>query len=506
MPRPLPLLVLALGLFGCTPADDCEGGGCGCLELSDDGICCEGFLTLGDGGRCEARPWPPTERFALGAPGADAIEVGVDGLGRALVSWQRRDPDPQKARSTLAEQTADGWRTHALGNPELGFGARATLATRGLEAWVTWSQHRTLDDEDVSTVHLLRRDSRGRWMTDDDGEQISFAPKAYEPRPLLPSTGEGLVVWNQWRSNGGYGVALGRTAPGETTLVLPDSSTDVLSPLFFFSNAPQIAVGTNGDGVITWYQATPAPGVTDPTAPSDGLRLFISERFRVDGTFSRPGIEDWLSPDGPPIASHEVRNPVVAVGEFGEALVFWSQEHPSGKTGLYMASRGSLPDIGADDEWTTPANADDTFGPLREDAACIEVVIASTREAHVTWFDGPPGATTVYAAHRDATGAWDTQLELSTPGRAAQNPRLAVGPDGEAAVVWTERGEDERWRVMGRRRGPLGTAWGEAVELSTAAEGDAVGPAIAIGPDGTLVAAWTVGPLAAQTVSVAILP
>ena len=507
MHRHLFPLLLALALLGCGPPGDCVGEGCGCLELADDGTCCVGFLALGEQGRCEARPWPLTERFALGDPGGDAVavEVGVDGLGRALVTWQRRDPDATRARSMLAEQTADGWDTHALGDPARGFGARATLAARGLEAWVAWSQHGTLEGEDVSTVHLLRRDSRGRWMTDDEGEQLSFAPKAYEPRPLLPSTGEGLVVWNQWRAGGGYGVALGRTAPGETTLVLPESSTDVLSPSFFFSNAPKIAAGNNGDAVITWYQATPPPGVSDPTAPSDGLRLFISERFRVDGAFSRPTIEDWISPDGPPIASHAVRNPVVAVGDLGEALVFWSQEHPSGKTGLYMASRSSLPNADGT-SWTTPADIDDTFGPLREDAACVEVAIAPTREAYVTWFDGAPGATTVYAAHRDVAERWGEPLALSTPGRAAEDPRLAVGPDGEAAVVWSERGDDQRWHVMARRRGPLGTTWGDAVELSAAAEGDAIGPAITIGPDGTLVAAWTVGPLGTQTVSVAVLP
>ncbi|MBV1862464.1 MAG: hypothetical protein KUG77_28845, partial [Nannocystaceae bacterium] len=79
-------------------------------------------------------------------------------------------------------------------------------------------------------------------------------------------------------------------------------------------------------------------------------------------------------------------------------------------------------------------------------------------------------------------------------------------PDGEAALVWTEQGEDGRWRVKGRRRGSGASAWSDAVELSLPAQGDAVGPTIEIGPDGTLVAAWTAGPLGAQTVSLSILP
>jgi hypothetical protein len=230
--------------------------------------------------------------------------------------------------------------------------------------------------------------------------------------------------------------------------------------------------------------------------------VFVSERNGADGQFSKPKIDEWLSPDGPPLASHAVRNPVVAIGDFGEALVLWSQEHTSGAVGLYVASRSGKR------KWTTPADIDDTFGPLREFATCIDVAIASTREAHVTWFDGPPGATRVYAAHRDDAGEWDVPRTrpLSTPGRPAQDPRLAVGPDGEVALVWTERGSDGRWRVVGRRRGPNAQGWGNPVELSLPEEGDAVGPAVAIGPDGTLLAAWTVGPLGAQTVSVSVLP
>lgn len=389
-----------------------------------------------------------------------------------------------------------------MGNAEAGTGSRVTLASHGLEAWVTWSQQRrTLEGQDVSSVSLWRRGATGQWLTAAKGEQLSFEPKAYEPRPLLSSTGEGLVVWNQWRQDGGYGVAVARRGPGDV-LNLPHTADDVISPHVFFANSPQLAAGENGDAIITWYQATPHPDSTEANAISDGLRLFVSERTGFEGRFSKPAIEDWLSPAGPPLASHGVRNPVVAIGDFGEALVFWSQEHTSGAVGLYSASRTGKR------EWTTPVDIDDTFGPLREFATCIDVAISPTREAHVTWFDGPPGATRVYAAHRDDEGEWDVPRAqpLSAEGRPAQDPRLAVGPDGEVALVWTERGTDGRWRVMGRRRGPKTVNWSLPVELSLPEEGDAVGPTVEIGPDGTLVAAWAAGPLGAQTVSVSILP
>ncbi len=485
------VLGLCLALPACVPAEDCEGDDCTCAEFSKDGVCCDGFLELSAEGECVARAWPPTQLHTFGEAGAYAIEAAVDGEGHALVSWQRRHPDPALARSMLAEQTDAGWTQHALGDPALGFGARAPLAARGREAWVAWTQFRTSNDgTDRSAVFLRRRNADGAWTSSVAGESLSFPPRAYEPRPLLPSTGEGLVVWNQWQEDGGYGVALGRQAPGEDTLFPPNAASDVLSPPVFFSNAPQIAVGPNGDAIITWYQAL-----------GDGLRLFVSERDRTGGTFSRPSEGDWISPAGPPLASHEVRSPVVAIGRFGEALVFWSQEHPSGATGLYAASRDSF------GEWITPANIDQTFGPLRYDAACIEVAISTTAEAHVAWFDGRPGETVVYGAHRSNDGAWDEPATavLSSEGAVAQDPRLAVGPDGEAAVVWTENAGD-RWRVMARRRGPRSADWGAPTQLSNESEGDALGPTVAIGSGGPLVAAWAQGPIGAQTVRVAVLP
>ena len=501
-PVQLALLAGSMCLTSCVATDSDTNDECAAAQRVESGQCCTGFLRPSADETCIARAWPPRERHALAETGADNVEISVDGLGRALVTWQLRHPDPTKSLSALAEQTEDGWAMHTLGAPSNGLGARATVSTHGLEAWVSWTQHRTDESgNDESTVHLLRRDETGRWLGPDVGEKISALPKAYEPRPVLAASGEGLVVWNQWRREGGYGVAVARRGPGGP-LTLPHAANDVLSPQVFFSNAPQLVVADNGDAIITWYQATPPPGSTSPDPVSDGLRLFVSERTGSNGRFSKPAIEDWLSPDGPPLASHEVRNPVVAIGDFGQALVFWSQEHTSGAVGLYVASRTGKR------EWITPADIDDTFGPVREFATCIDVAIAATREAHVAWFDGPAGATRVYAAHRDAASEWDVPRTqpVSTPGRPAQDPRLAVGPDGEAALVWTEQGTDGRWRVMGRRRGPNAASWSLPVELSLPEEGDAIGPTVDIGPDGTLVAAWTAGPLGAQTVSVSILP
>ncbi len=478
----------ALALLGpaCGPADACEDGACTCTEVSDDGVCCDGFLELGESGRCVARAWPPTQREALGEPGAKGVEVAVDGEGRALVSWQRLGAG--LARPVLHEETDEGWTEHALGDPALGSGGRAPLSARGREAWVSWTQIRTgADGTQESAALLRRRDAQGRWTTPELGERLWLLPRADDPQPLLAPTGEGLVVWTQGREDGADGVALGRQAPGEDEVTGPASAADLLSPASHASSAPGIAVGSNGDGVIVWAQAE-----------GSSMRVSVRERIRIDGTFSDPSPDRWVAPP----SSREVGDPVVAIGRFGEALVFWSQAHPTtGAMGLYAAARDGF------GQWQTPESLDQTFGPLREDAASIDVAISVTAEAHVAWLDGAPGETIVYGAHRASDGAWDDPRTeaLSRPDAVAAAPRLAVGPDGEAAVVWSET-VGGRWRVMARRRGPRGTRWGEPTQLSDDADGDAIGPTVAIGSDGTLVAAWTAGQLDAQTVRVARLP
>ncbi len=485
------LLLAAFGLVGCAAGAVCDDP-CACPEA--EGICCSGWLQPDTAGGCVARAWPPTEYDRFDAPGAAAVEVAVDGLGRPLVSWQARRVAPDDTRSVLMEWTEQGWQRHVLGAPENGFGARATIAARGLEAWVAWSQQADgLDGGDGSSVHLLRRDAAGAWIESDVGRQVSFSTRAYEPRPVLASTGERMLVWNQWRDEGGYGVAVATQAFETDALTLPRTGDDLLSPNVFFSNAPQPAIAANGDAIITWYQAAPDPDA--PAGNSDGLRIYISERTRETGAFTRPTIDDNLSPPGPPVANHEVRNPVTAIDERGAAIVAWSQMHPSGVAGLYVAQRDGL---GA---WTAPETIDDTFVPLDRFATGASVAMATTGEAHLVWFDGPSEARVVLTAHRTPARTWDARgVQLSTPGRPAQNPRIAVGPDGEAVIVWTEQ-DNGRWRIMGSRRGPLGTGWGEPVELSVPTEGHALGPTVDIGPDGTMVAAWTRGPTGTEGVT-----
>lgn len=487
-------------LGGCADDDPCPEGDCPCADafvIAEQ--CCHGFQSPVDG-QCVTRAWPPPREPMLGEPGADDVEVAMDGAGQPLVSWVH-GASIEQIRPMLAERDAQGWRVQSPGDPINGLGTRLTMAAASDSrvALATWTQYRTEFDEDGTprdraAVYMATRSESGAWTYPPPGETLSFGDKAFDPRPMISATGEALVTWNQWRlaEGGGYGVAVARRGPQDNTFTVPTSDADLLSPDVLFSNKPQIATGSNGDAAIVWYQSE-----------GGGLRMFASERDGIDGAFTRPAASAYLSPEGPPLASHGVRNPVVAMGPFGEALAVWSQEHPSGAVALYVAERNGF------GTWTPPSDIDDTFAPLGTFATCSDVVIGPRSEALVVWFDGPQGATVVYGAHRDETQTWDSPPPfgepLSTPGATAEAPRLAMGPAGEAVVVWSER-RDGQWRVMTRRRNPRSTLWGDAVEVSDPALGDALEPAVAIGGRGDVAIAWKQGPPTAERVGVAILP
>jgi hypothetical protein len=85
-------------------------------------------------------------------------------------------------------------------------------------------------------------------------------------------------------------------------------------------------------------------------------------------------------------------------------------------------------------------------------------------------------------------------LDLSPAGSEATAPRLAVGPDGTATVVWsaldpTSVVGERTYDVYARRIGADGDPSPTTTRLSEPG-GDALTPDIAVGPDGTATVAW----------------
>ena len=489
-------LGVVLGVFGCGPGELCEGPECHCVpgRTLSDGTCCRGFTAPVDG-VCAARSWTtPRVNDAVGEPGALGLEVVVDGDGSGVATWIDAGNGQLGQRVVIAEEGPDGWRLQDPGPALSGFATRASVAAGAdAEVLVSWMQKLPGEPTPNGITYVSRRDQAGGWNHPAPDQALSLPPSGHEPRPLIAPSGEAFVVWNQWTSTG-YGVAMSRRPPQEPAFVGPADAEDVLSPKVNNSNSPQIAVGSNGDALIAWYQAL--------TVDPGHLMVFISERFRVDGEFTRPEPDTFISPPGSNADSHPVRNPVPAVGERGHAAVVWAQENARGDIPLYLATRDGL------GHWTLPQTLHDTFSPAQGRATCAQVQFGRGAELFVIWYQDLGEGEQVWTAHRTAAGEWDVPGQapeaISSVGSRAVDPWLAIGPDGEAVAVWSEAGPAS-WRIATRRRNPAAEHWSSLEHLSPDDGHDALNPIIAIAPTGRVLAAWRQGAFGREQVHFAVM-
>lgn len=221
------------------------------------------------------------------------------------------------------------------------------------------------------------------------------------------------------------------------------------------------------------------------------LLAWQSERFGYGGTFSRPGPDDYLSVPETPVDSHPIANPKPALSPDGHGAVAWTQEDGRGAVLVYLATRTP------EGAWTEPQSVDDALSPLLGYARCAQIEFARTGDLFVVWYQDTGDGNRVVAAHRGPAGEWiepgREPTLLSTPGVEAIFPALAVGPGGSVLAVWSERRE-EGWVIAARRRGAEGTEWGEIEVLSPAGVGTAAQPDAAIGGAGEIAfVGWSQG-------------
>jgi hypothetical protein len=229
------------------------------------------------------------------------------------------------------------------------------------------------------------------------------------------------------------------------------------------------------------------------------LMVYASERSAGGGEFSRPAKEDFLSPPGAPVDSHPVANPRPALSETGEAAVVWTQENGQGAIAVFLATRDRQ------GVWARPAGLDDSFSPAVGTARCAQIAFSPGGELYVIWYQDQGDGDAVYAARRDASGRWIEDgmhpVRLSAADAIAYAPALAVGPGGGALVAFTEEAKGQT-RIAARRASAAEGAWGPEERLSP--PGEAVAdPAVAVGPGDRAVVAWAQGPFGRARVAVA---
>lgn len=432
----------------------------GCGEGSADAAC--GAWQARQADVCVARRWVlPDSGDGVYAGDLRHVRVAVSGFGQTVAAWVVSEPSG--GRVEVAENPGLPGRPPTLHSPSEGLIGNATQVTLAAgpsgEAIVAWKA----EVGDGASLFRSERDADGRWRDPaSDADTFSFAPTAYEPVAAYAPTGELLLVWNQWTDTG-YGVAVASKRPGGHWAE-PAGPGAVRSRRVFHSNAPTPAWNRRGDAILAWYQSD-----------GEALLAWVSERPVGASEFAVPGPSDALSPRETAVDSHPFSNPRPALSDDGDAVVAWTQEDGDGGAVVMLATRAA----GA--PWVRPESLADAISAPGATARCVQPAFTPSGALILVWYDDAVGMSRVVAARRSPAGAWDVPGSspelLSTPGREAVAPALAVGLGGGVLVVWSER-VDGAWTVMARRGDAR--SWGPIERLSPPG-GDAVQPTVAIG-------------------------
>ena len=189
-----------------------------------------------------------------------------------------------------------------------------------------------------------------------------------------------------------------------------------------------------------------------------------------------PAPPRWLSPRTLSSAGADAVIPDVAVDPKGNAIVVWAQSKQSSWTVESVERPPGGP-------WEGPR----VLSKAASQVASPQLAVAGTRVAAV-WdrFDGKN--LIVQAASRDpATRVWSSPVALSTSGRDAQTPRVAVNSRGDTVAVWASVGF-QGWGIQAAFKTATG-AWGPPEQLESGQVGTSA-PDVTLDETGRAVAVW----------------
>lgn len=279
---------------------------------------------------------------------------------------------------------------------------------------------------------------------------------ALAPQVAVAPDGTAVVAWMR-HDGSNFRIQARRITPGGT----PEEATRTLSGANQDAAAPQVDVAPDGEATVVWKRF-------------DGFHYLVQvRRIAPDGTSE--GISQRLSESG-----RDAVEPQVAVADDGTATVVWSRFDGSDSI---VQERRVEPD-GTLEETTANLSAGG------ESAIQPRVEVDAEGVATVVW-DRFDGADWIVQSRRvGAAGVPEGSAQnLSSSGRSAAEPELAIDSDGAATVVW-DRFDGSSFVVQARRLNPSGTPVGVAVQLSAGGR-DAADPQPALGPDGTATVLWS---------------
>jgi len=97
------------------------------------------------------------------------------------------------------------------------------------------------------------------------------------------------------------------------------------------------------------------------------------------------------------------------------------------------------------------------------DSWLVDAEMGPNHVLHMTWADSHTGVYEVFYNYRTASGSYGTPYQVSTYSSYAQRnlspPRIAVGPDGDVIIVWSENRGDQYGQSVYYRWKQSDTGW-----------------------------------------------
>jgi len=321
--------------------------------------------------------------------------------------------------------------------------------------------------------------------------QTAIAPDGAATAVWRRFNGTNFIIQAATRPPGGsFGAAVNLSATGQSAF------------------APQIAIAPDGAATAVWYRdngtndiiqaATRPPGgsfgaavdlsatgqnafdpqiaiAPDGAATAVWLR-FNGTHFIIQAATRPPGGSFGAAVDLS-ATGQSARNPQIAIAPDGAATAVWTRSNGPNEI-IQAATRPPGGSFGAAvDLSATGQTADNP-----------QIAIAPDGAATAAWRRSNGTNNIIQAATRPPGGSFGAAVDLSATGQNASGPQIAVAPDGTATVVWT-RDNGTNFIIQAATR-PPGGSFGAAVDLSAPGQ-NAADPQIEIAPDGTATVVWT---------------
>ena len=362
----------------------------------------------------------------------DVVVAGADvtNVDAHLMAASTEPPPPWLSPKSLSSAGQDGW------GPQVAVGPDGT-------AIAVWFRR----DGSNSRIQVSTKPATGPWSSPT---VLSPADQdAFDPQVAIGADGVAVAVWRRWDGSNYRVQAATRPANGTW------SSSSTLSGAGGDAWDPQVAAGDKGSAVVVWGRSV-------------GRVSQVQASTRAKGS--------WSSPTTLSTGIGDARDPQVAVGSNGAVVAVWSRADGSAYR-VQAATRGGK------GSWSSPLS----LSGAGADAEDPQVAVGSDGSATVVWRGWDGSNERVQAATRSPGGPWSAAAALSTAGRDAHDPQVAVAPSGLVTAVWARwDGSDDRVQAASRANGG---AWSAPTTLSMGSR-DAKSPQVAAGSDGQATALW----------------